>query len=125
MLRAANNQGVESMNRLFIVGVFALLVTGCATTSQIKEATDPLNQRLTTLEQQNADSQAKLDTINKKLDQQAVNLQGAQKQMADPTAAAQKAKQAAADAQAAAQRAETAADKAAKAFELKQKKGAK
>ncbi len=110
------------MNRVLSLAVLALLVTGCATTGQIKEATDPLNQRLTAVEKQNADMQAKLGDINSKLDKQASDLAALRNQVVDSSA---KAQQAAADAQAAATRAETAADKAAKAFELKQRKGAK
>ncbi len=100
------------------IAVLTLLAAGCATNSSVKERIDPLDARLTAEEQKTAAMQAQLADLNKKVDAQAVDLQAA-------NAAAQKAQQAAADAQAAANRAEAAADKSAKAFELKQRKGAK
>jgi biopolymer transport protein ExbB/TolQ len=106
------------MNRMLGIAFFALLAAGCATNSSVKERIDPLNARLTAVEQKNSAMESQLADLNRKVDAQAVDLQAA-------NAAAQKAQQASADAQAAATRAETAADKAAKAFELRQRKGAK
>ena len=90
------------MNRMIPLALLAALATGCATTSSVKEEMAPLANRVTALEQQDAAMNAKLADLLKKADQKS-----------------------AADAEAAAVRAETAAAKAAKAFELRQMKGAK
>jgi uncharacterized coiled-coil DUF342 family protein len=66
--------------------------------------------------------QAKLAELSKKSDAQSAEVQALRKEIANYNAAAQKS---AADADAAAVRAEAAAAKAAKAFELRQMKGAK
>lgn len=113
------------MNRMLGFAVLALLAAGCATNSAVKEKIDPLSERLTAVEQKNAALESKVSELNRRLDAQVGDMQTAQKNLADSTTASQKAQQAAADAQAAAARAETAADKAAKAFELKQRKGAR
>jgi uncharacterized coiled-coil DUF342 family protein len=110
------------MNRLLVVAVLAALATGCATTSSVKEEMAPLASRVTALEQQDTAMNAKLADLLKKSDAQTADIQALRKEIANYNAAGQKA---AADAEAAAVRAETAAAKAAKAFELRQYKGAK
>jgi len=107
------------MTRILALALFAVLATGCATSSSVKAEIAPLADRVTTLEQKNAATEAKLADLSKKVDADA---QALRKEIANSNAAAQKA---AADAEAAAVRAETAAAKAAKAFELRQMKGAK
>jgi Skp family chaperone for outer membrane proteins len=113
------------MNRMLGIAVLALLGAGCATNSSVKGRIDPLAERVTAVEQKNSAMESSLADLNRKLDTQAGDLQTSQRNLAEMSAAAQKAQQAAADAQAAATRAETAADKAAKAFELRQRKGAR
>jgi hypothetical protein len=88
----------------------------------VKEEMAPLTSRVTALEQQDAAMNAKLADLSKRSDAQAADIQALRKEISNSNAAAQKA---AADAEAAAVRAETAAAKAAKAFELRQMKGAK
>jgi uncharacterized coiled-coil DUF342 family protein len=110
------------MTRLMGLAVLAALATGCATTSSVKEEMAPLSNRVTALEQQDAAMNAKLTDLGKKSDAQSADIQALRKEIANYNAAAQKA---AADAETAATRAETAAAKAAKAFELRQVKGAK
>ena len=110
------------MKRILGIAVVALLAAGCATTSSVKEEMAPLSNRVSALESQDATMNTKLADLNKKADAQAADIQALRKEIANYNAAAQKA---AADADAAAVRAETAAAKAAKAFELKQYKGAK
>jgi chromosome segregation ATPase len=106
------------MNRMLGIAVLALLATGCATNSSVKQQIDPLSTRLGAVESQLAD-------MNRKLETQTGDLQNAQKTLNEMNTSAAAAKQSAADAEAAATRAETAADKAAKAFELGQRKGAR
>ncbi len=110
------------MTRILALALFAVLAAGCATTSSVKEEMAPLTGRVTALEQQDAAMQAKLADLSKKSDAQSADVQALRKEIANYNAAAQKS---AADAEAAAARAETAAAKAAKAFELRQMKGAK
>jgi chromosome segregation ATPase len=110
------------MTRILALALFAVLAAGCATTSSVKEEMAPLSGRVTTLEQQDAALQAKLADLSRKSDAQSADVQALRKEIANYNAAAQKS---AADADAAAVRAETAAAKAAKAFELRQMKGAK
>jgi septal ring factor EnvC (AmiA/AmiB activator) len=110
------------MKRLLAVAALAALATGCATTGSVKEEIAPLANRVTAVEQQDAAMNAKLADLGKKADAQAADIQALRKEIANYIAAAQKS---AADADAAAVRAETAAAKAAKAFELRQYKGAK
>jgi uncharacterized coiled-coil DUF342 family protein len=110
------------MNRLLVVAALAVLATGCATTSTVKEEMAPLANRVTALESQDAAMNAKLTDLGKKSDAQSADIQALRKEIANYNAASQKS---AADAEAAAVRAETAAAKAAKAFELKQYKGVK
>jgi uncharacterized protein (UPF0335 family) len=110
------------MNRMIPLALLAALATGCATTSSVKEEMAPLANRVTALEQQDAAMNAKLADLLKKADAQSADVQALRKEIANYNAAAQKS---AADAEAAAVRAETAAAKAAKAFELRQMKGAK
>jgi uncharacterized coiled-coil DUF342 family protein len=110
------------MTRLLAVAVLAVLATGCATTSSVKEELAPLASRVTALEQQDAAMNAKLADLGKKADAQSADVQALRKEIANYNAAVQKS---AADADAAAVRAETAAAKAAKAFELRQGKGVK
>jgi chromosome segregation ATPase len=110
------------MTRILALALFAVLAAGCATTSSVKEEMAPLSGRVTTLEQQDAAMQAKLADLSRKSDAQSADVQALRKEIANYNAAAQKS---AADADAAAVRAEAAAAKAAKAFELRQMKGAK
>jgi chromosome segregation ATPase len=110
------------MTRILALALFAVLAAGCATTSSVKEEMAPLSGRVTTLEQQDAALQAKLADLSRKSDAQSADVQALRKEIANYNAAAQKS---AADADAAAVRAETAAAKAAKAFELRQMKGAR
>jgi len=110
------------MTRILGLAVLAALATGCATTSSVKEEMAPLSKQVTALEQQDAAMSAKLADLSKKSDTQTADIQALRKEIANYNAAAQKA---AADAETAAARAETAAAKAAKAFELRQMKGAK
>lgn len=110
------------MNRMIPLALLAALATGCATTSSVKEEMAPLAARVTALEQQDAAMNAKLSDLLKKADTQSADVQALRKEIANFNAASQKS---AADAEAAAVRAETAAAKAAKAFELRQMKGAK
>jgi uncharacterized protein (UPF0335 family) len=110
------------MNRIIPLALLAALATGCATTSSVKEEMAPLANRVTALEQQDAAMNAKLADLLKKADAQTADVQALRKEIANYNAASQKS---AADAEAAAVRAETAAAKAAKAFELRQMKGAK
>jgi chromosome segregation ATPase len=110
------------MTRILALALFAVLAAGCATTSSVKEEMAPLSGRVSTLEQQDAAMQAKLADLSRKSDAQSADVQALRKEIANYNAAAQKS---AADADAAAVRAETAAAKAAKAFELRQMKGAK
>jgi uncharacterized protein HemX len=112
----------STMTRILALALFAVLAAGCATTSGVKEEMAPLSARVTTLEQQDAAMQAKLADLSRKADAQSADVQALRKEIANYNAAAQKS---AADADAAAVRAETAAAKAAKAFELRQMKGAK
>jgi uncharacterized protein (UPF0335 family) len=113
------------MTRIMGIAVLALLSVGCATSSSVKEQLNPLADRITALEKQNADMGAKLADLSKKADGAAIDVQAVKKDLADTRAAAQTAQTAAADAKTAADRAETAASKALAAFELKQVKGAK
>jgi predicted nucleic acid-binding Zn-ribbon protein len=101
------------MKRIVGLMAVALLAAGCATNSSVKEQIDPLASRLTSVEQKQADLDAKLADLSKRQDAQGTEIAQAQ-------AAAQKA---AADAQDAANRAESAAEKSTKAFALGQKKG--
>jgi len=110
------------MTRILGLAVLAALATGCATTSSVKEEMAPLANRVTALEQQGTAMNTKLTDLSKKSDAQTADIQALRKEIANYNAAAQKA---AADAEAAATRAEAAAAKAAKAFELRQMKGAK
>jgi predicted nucleic acid-binding Zn-ribbon protein len=110
------------MKRILALSLFAVLAAGCATTSSVKEEMAPLSGRVTTLEQKNAAIEAKLADLSKKGDTQSAEIQALRKEIASSNAASAKS---AADAEAAAVRAETAAAKAAKAFELRQMKGAK
>jgi uncharacterized coiled-coil DUF342 family protein len=110
------------MTRILALTLFAVLAAGCATTSSVKEEMAPLSSKVTALEQQGTAMQAKLADLSKRSDAQSADIQALRKEIANYTAAAQKS---AADAEAAAVRAETAAAKAAKAFELRQMKGAK
>jgi len=110
------------MTRILGLAVLAALATGCATTSSVKEEMTPLTNRVTALEQQDAAMNTKLADLSKRSDGQTADVQALRKEIANYNAAAQKA---AADAEAAATRAEAAAAKAAKAFELRQMKGAK
>jgi uncharacterized protein (UPF0335 family) len=110
------------MKRFVGLTLLALLAAGCATSSSVKQEMQPLVDKVSTLEQQNAAMQAKITDLSKRADQQAADTQALRKDMVNTNAASQKA---AADAEAAATRAETAAAKAAKAFELRQYKGVK
>ena len=106
------------MTRIAVVVFFGLLV-GCATNSSVKKQLEPLEQRVTALEKQEASQNAKLDA-------QASELASLRKGMSDASAAsAARAQEAAKEAAAAAERAEMAAQKSTKAFELSQVKGAK
>jgi uncharacterized protein (UPF0335 family) len=107
------------------LAVLSLLAVGCATNSSVKEQLNPLADRITALEKQNADTNAKLADLAKKVDTTGIDVQAVKRDLADTKAAAQAAQTAAADARTAADRSEAAAAKAAKAFELKQVKGAK
>lgn len=106
------------MTRLAGVLAFVFLAAGCATDASVKKQIDPLADRISALEHQQAG-------INSKLDAQNAELQGLRKDVGDANAAAARAQEAANQASAAAARAETAADKASKAFELSQVKGAR
>jgi hypothetical protein len=107
------------MMRIAGVVVFGLLVAGCATDASVKKQIEPLDQRVTALEKQQAATNAKLDA-------QAAELQALRKNVSDTSAAsAARAEQAAKEAAAAAERAEAAAQKSTKAFELGQVKGGK
>jgi chromosome segregation ATPase len=101
----------------------ALLASACATNSSVKRQVDPLGERISKLEQQQADLQAQQTTTAGKLADLSSAVQALRSDLATTNAAAQNAQQAAAEARAATARAETAAKKAAKAFELQQKKG--
>ncbi len=103
------------MKRIVGVVVFAFLVAGCATNASVKKQLEPLEQRLSALEKQDADQNAKLDA-------QAAELAALKRSASDASA---RAEAAAKEAAAAAERAETAAQKSTKAFELGQVKGAK
>ena len=110
-----------------MLGLLAVvaLATGCATSGSVKEQIAPLNDRLSKLERQQVETQAKLADMSAKEDAQSADLQAIRKDLADSKATGGNVQQAVADAQAAAARAETAANKATKAFELSQKRGGK
>lgn len=106
------------MMRLAGVVVLGLLFAGCATSKSVKQQIDPLADRLTAVEKQQA-------AINAKLDAQTAELQALRKDVAESTAASARAHEGVREAKEAAARAETAAEKSAKAFELTHVKGGK
>ena len=103
------------MKRIIGVVAFGLLVAGCATESSVKKQIDPLADRVTALEKAQASTNAKLDA-------QQAELAALKTKSSDASA---RADQSAKEAAAAADRADAAAQKATKAFELGQVKGAK
>ncbi len=102
------------MKRIVVVVLFGFLAAGCATNASVKKQLEPLEQRIATLEKQDADQNAKLDA-------QAAELAALKRSAGDASA---RAEAAAREAAAAADRAEAAAQKSTKAFELGQVKGA-
>ncbi|ACG74218.1 conserved hypothetical protein [Anaeromyxobacter sp. K] len=104
------------MMRMAGLLVLGLLAAGCATNGSVKQQIDPLADRITAVEQQQA-------AMNAKLDAQTAELQALRKDVADSAATSARAQEAVKAAQDAAQRAELAAQKSAKAFELTQVKG--
>ncbi len=126
-----------------LVGV-ALLAAGCATTSSVKQQVDPLAERIAALEKQNAELRARLAEVtakaqalaetdakeqatqvatDDKVASVAKDVEALRNELAATGAVAKDAQAAAAEARAATARAEIAASKAAKSFELQQKKG--
>ncbi len=103
------------MARIVGAVLFGLLVAGCATESSVKKQMEPLADRVTALEKAQAATNAKLDA-------QQSELAALKRSSSDASA---RADQSAKEAAAAADRAEAAAQKATKAFELGQVKGAK
>ena len=101
------------MKRLAGVVVLGLLFAGCATSKSVKQQIDPLADRLTAVEKQQA-------ALNAKLDAQSAELQALRKDVAESTARTHEGVR---EAKEAAARAETAAEKSAKAFELTHVKG--
>jgi septal ring factor EnvC (AmiA/AmiB activator) len=110
------------MRRLALVICFGLLAAGCATNKAVKKEIDPLAERLTAVERQQATADAKVGQMSAKIDAQTAEIQALRKDVADSTAASREAQQSLHDAT---MRAETAAQKSTKAFELMQVKGSK
>lgn len=104
------------MMRVAGLVVLGLLAAGCATNRSVKQQIDPLADRITAVEQQQAAMSAKLDA-------QTAELQALRRDVADSAATAARTQEAVKAAQDAAARAELAAQKSAKAFELTQVKG--
>ena len=97
------------------IGLATVLMSGCATESSLKPQFDALGDRLTKVE-------GRLSELERKSDAQAAQMPTVKADAQRAEDAARRAEASATAAEDAAKRAEASAAKAAKAFELKQRK---
>jgi hypothetical protein len=110
---------MKKLFAVFAMGFVLLFAYGCASTETINSRISALEDRVGKLEQAQKAGTPSLEADVKKADEAAVRAEAAAKKAEEAVAKAEAAEKAAAGAE---KKAETAAQKAAKEFELMQKK---